>query len=346
MTNGLIGKVTAGGGTHLIASTAYGTCTTAAATVEKIATIQDSHEFTLYDGITIHIWMQYHNTSTSPTLDVNSTGAKPIYRYGTTVPGTSASSSWNAGAVVSFTYNTNNTANGAWVMNDWANNNDNTLLRTYKAYSTNVELPLIGGSTGSTSPAAPTGETSYAALYGQIPKTTANRATYNLSTGKITVPGGVVANITGNVSGTASNVTGTVAIANGGTNASTVAGALTNLGISATTSSVTINGTTFNQYSHPTSAGYKHIPSDGSTGNILKYEGHSGTAAWGSIGNHTYTPQGDININVSAGSTTTVVNASYSNEVLTLTSTTVKNGDATFSASFSGTQATLSHTVS
>ncbi len=73
-------------------------------------------------------------------------------------------------------------------------------MRTYKAYETNVELPLIGGSTGSTSPAAPTGETSYSALYGQIPKTTANRATYNLSTGKITVPGGVVANVTGNAS--------------------------------------------------------------------------------------------------------------------------------------------------
>lgn len=73
----------------------------------------------------------------------------------------------------------------------------NTLVRTYKAYETNVELPLIGGSTGSTSPAAPTGETGSANLYGQIPKTTANRATYNLSTGKITVPGGIVANVTG-----------------------------------------------------------------------------------------------------------------------------------------------------
>ena len=81
------------------------------------------------------------------------------------------------------------TQKGTWATFD--------ILKTYKAYNTNVELPLIGGSTGSTSPAAPTGETGSANLYGQIPKTTANRATYNLSTGKITVPGGIVANVTG-----------------------------------------------------------------------------------------------------------------------------------------------------
>lgn len=36
----------------------------------------------------------------------------------------------------------------------------------------------------------------------------------------------------------------------------------------------------FNNYSHPTTAGNKHIPTSGATGNYLKYGGSSGTAAW------------------------------------------------------------------
>ena len=36
-------------------------------------------------------------------------------------------------------------------------------------------------------------------------------------------------------------------------------------------------------YTHPTSAGNKHIPSGGSNGQVLKYGGSSGTAAWGTI---------------------------------------------------------------
>ena len=117
-----------------------------------------------------------------------------------------------------------------WQMVGWLNNNDNTLLRTYKAYNTDIELPLIGGSTGSTTPAAPTGETSYASLYGQIPKVTANRATYNLSTGAITVPGGLIGNLTGNAdSADTANITSTkygvsYYTNNTGTFASTAAG--------------------------------------------------------------------------------------------------------------------------
>lgn len=47
------------------------------------------------------------------------------------------------------------------------------------------------------------------------------------------------------------------------------------------TSSSVSNGTnTFNQYVHPTTAGYKHIPSGGSTGQVLRYGGSTGTATW------------------------------------------------------------------
>lgn len=40
---------------------------------------------------------------------------------------------------------------------------------------------------------------------------------------------------------------------------------------------------TYTVYTHPTSAGNKHIPSGGSNGQVLKYGGSSGTAAWGTI---------------------------------------------------------------
>lgn len=38
-----------------------------------------------------------------------------------------------------------------------------------------------------------------------------------------------------------------------------------------------------NKYTHPTSAGNKHIPSGGAAGQVLKYGGSSGTATWGNI---------------------------------------------------------------
>lgn len=52
-----------------------------------------------------------------------------------------------------------------------------------------------------------------------------------------------------------------------------------NLGISATTSSVTVGSTTFNKYTHPTTSGNKHVPSGGSSGQFLGWDS-DGTAKW------------------------------------------------------------------
>lgn len=38
-----------------------------------------------------------------------------------------------------------------------------------------------------------------------------------------------------------------------------------------------------NNYTHPTSAGNKHVPSGGASGQVLKYGGSSGTAVWGAL---------------------------------------------------------------
>ena len=102
-SSGTIGKFNTGGNDYLIASTAYATCSTTADTTAKVATIQDGASFTLITGITINVKFTYSNTASAPTLNVNSTGALTI----------TSAKRWDAGAVVSFTYDGTN-----WAQND------------------------------------------------------------------------------------------------------------------------------------------------------------------------------------------------------------------------------------
>lgn len=110
-----------------IASSIYGYCTTGASTVAKTVSLYTGNSTTtdgtwtsadLFHGLTITVRFQYSNTATDPTLNVNGTGAKRIYKYGTTSPGTTASTSWQANSVISLTYDTLLDASGCWVMND------------------------------------------------------------------------------------------------------------------------------------------------------------------------------------------------------------------------------------
>lgn len=54
----------------------YGTCSTSAGTTAKTAAISG---FTLNTGAVVGVKFSYANTAASPTLNINSTGAKPIY---------------------------------------------------------------------------------------------------------------------------------------------------------------------------------------------------------------------------------------------------------------------------
>lgn len=95
----------------------YATCTTAAGTAAKTATITTG-TFTLETGATVYVKFTNSNTVALPTLNVNGTGAKSIMRYGTTHAGTVESTSWAAGAVVPFTYD-----GTYWIMQSgWDNN--------------------------------------------------------------------------------------------------------------------------------------------------------------------------------------------------------------------------------
>ena len=96
----------------------YGECPTPAATVAKVVTLSETSGFTLGPGASLYIKFQYSNTATSPTLNVNGTGAKSIYRYGSTAPGTTAATSWQAGSVAHLVYD-----GAAWQMVGWLNDN-------------------------------------------------------------------------------------------------------------------------------------------------------------------------------------------------------------------------------
>ena len=124
------GKLNVGGTDIPIGSTLYGTCSTGASTAQKEVTCSNFDK--LITGVTIHVKFTYSNTNSSPSLKVNSTTAKSIMRYGTTKPGTSTKTSWQAGSVVSFTYD-----GTYWQMNDWLN--DDT------TYTAATATPLMDG---------------------------------------------------------------------------------------------------------------------------------------------------------------------------------------------------------
>lgn len=96
------------------------------------------------------------------------------------------------------------------------------------------------------------------------------------------------------------NTTGAVPIANGGTGASTAENARKNLGVNDFVTGLSVSGKTitYNKkdgtsgtittqdtvYTHPTTSGNKHIPSGGSSGQILRWSA-DGTAVWGADNN-------------------------------------------------------------
>lgn len=92
----------------IIQNTSYITCSTAANTAAKTATLAN---FVLTTGSAVKVKFTNTNTAANPTLNINSTGAKPIMQYGTTAAGITPPESWNDGAVVEFVYDGTN-----WVM--------------------------------------------------------------------------------------------------------------------------------------------------------------------------------------------------------------------------------------
>lgn len=90
-----------GGGSSTNSPTYYGTCDTAAATVQKEVTIAGITELTT--GLAIRVKFSNSNSVADPTLKLNTFAAAAIYRS-VSAAGDSSGTSWLAGSVVTLTY--------------------------------------------------------------------------------------------------------------------------------------------------------------------------------------------------------------------------------------------------
>lgn len=79
-------------------ATFYATSSSSASTSAKTATVQEPEGFQLKEGVVVSVKFTNANTASSPTLNVDSTGAKPIRTLGT------SSAYWAAGQTVLFVY--------------------------------------------------------------------------------------------------------------------------------------------------------------------------------------------------------------------------------------------------
>lgn len=225
----------------------YGVCSTDQAIKTKTVTLTNGTNFALAEGCLVAVKFTNASAAATMTLDVNGTGAKNLCMYGTTtMSSTTHTNGWRAGAVVLFVYD-----GTQWERVFWENT-------TYWNESIYVSTAA--------STAAKVGNGTYtleAGKYFQVLITNANTAasalTLNInnkgakpiyingaasSTSNYTLPQGYYlvyydgtnyhfrtdSYIPGNIAGTASNVRGTVAIANGGTGKTTAAEAWTALG--------------------------------------------------------------------------------------------------------------------
>lgn len=79
-------------------ATFYATSSSSSVTADKVATVQSGGSFSLKVGTTVSVKFSSANSMANPTLNVNSTGAKPIRTNGTPY------AYWAAGASVLFVY--------------------------------------------------------------------------------------------------------------------------------------------------------------------------------------------------------------------------------------------------
>lgn len=168
----------------------YGTCATAAATTAKVVTCSDFVAANLVKGAIIGVVFDYKNSGAVAdiTLNVNSTGAKPIkYIRNGALANLPAVGYILANQVYMFHYDGTN-----WVIENMLyDTNTNTLLRTY-ASATDLDVPLIGSSSANSTTAAWTSYTgTYKDWYGAIPNDDTKRVKINLSTGLLKTPAGI-----------------------------------------------------------------------------------------------------------------------------------------------------------
>ena len=81
--------------------TFFGSCSTSSSTAAKTVTLAGTTSFALEAGVMVLVDFTNYNSASSPTLNVNGTGAKSIKNYGSTAP---TAYSWQSGEVCAFVY--------------------------------------------------------------------------------------------------------------------------------------------------------------------------------------------------------------------------------------------------
>lgn len=242
----------------------YGSCSTAAGTAAKVVTVDN---FSLETSARVAVKFTVTNTAGSPTLNVNSTGAKAIYYNGAAI----TAGYIKANKVYEFIYN-----GTQWdLLGDVDTNTTYTFngaVSTIKDNNLTASRALVSDSSGKVAVSAVTStELGYldgvtSAIQTQLDGKAAsshNHAASNITSGTLS-----------------SDRLPTVPIAKGGTGATTAAAALTNLGITATATELNyVDGVTSNiqtQLDGKATSSHNHSASNITSGTLAIARGGTG----------------------------------------------------------------------
>jgi hypothetical protein len=182
----------------------YATCTTAAATAAKVATI-NTGKFTLETGATVFVKFTYANTVASATLAVGGTTAKPIYYNGAAI---TASNTIMAGGIYQFVYDGTN-----WILNGGVDTNTNT---TYSAATADtLGLVKIGSNITNTSGTLSLTKANITDALGYTPPTTDNDTKVTSVSNHYTPSGGTTTSASGGTLTDIANSTSGVQVVTG-----------------------------------------------------------------------------------------------------------------------------------
>lgn len=124
------------------ASSSYVTCTTGAGTAAKTVSLSD---FALSTGIRLVVKMSYANTAASATLNVNNTGAKPMYYNGAVA---SADNSWDSNEIIDVFYDGTNYQ--AFNIQGGSTGGNQVLEWNTSAAATRLQIPIKKRQKGTT----------------------------------------------------------------------------------------------------------------------------------------------------------------------------------------------------
>ena len=115
----------------------YGVCSTASSVAAKVVTISN-RSFRLCIGARVIVRFSSSNIASSPTLNVNDTGAKPIIIWGSETPGTTVIDSWASGETHEFVYDGTN-----WRCVNYQYYSQSTAQVALLGSNSNSNLPLL-----------------------------------------------------------------------------------------------------------------------------------------------------------------------------------------------------------